>query len=198
MILQQDKYLSFEDLAAEKIEGIDYQIIAVDRSSPVLIMAPHGGMIEPCTSEIAISIAGSKLSLYRFEGIRRCVPHRELHITSTRFNEPIACALVEGAMTVVAVHGRMDNGDGQTVWVGGLDNRRRDRIADALVHVGFAAEIRQKGQRLAGVAKENICNRGLSKAGTQIEIPQSLRDQLGKDPQRREAFAAAVCKGIAQ
>jgi phage replication-related protein YjqB (UPF0714/DUF867 family) len=53
----------------------------------VAIIAPHGGKIEPGTSEIAAAIAGDDYSLYRFQGLRDR-PREELHITSAKFDEP--------------------------------------------------------------------------------------------------------------
>jgi phage replication-related protein YjqB (UPF0714/DUF867 family) len=35
------------------------------------ILAPHGGGIEPGTSELAEAVAGEGLSFYAFEGLKR-------------------------------------------------------------------------------------------------------------------------------
>jgi phage replication-related protein YjqB (UPF0714/DUF867 family) len=55
----------------------------------VAVIAPHGGGIEPGTSELATAIAGDDFSLYLFEGLKSA-GNGELHITSTNFDEPIS------------------------------------------------------------------------------------------------------------
>ena len=185
-----DRYLSFADLAAHEREGVDYRIRAIDRDAPVAVVAPHGGEIEPGTSEIAAAIAGDDLSLYCFEGLKLGRPHGDLHITSPRFDEPRCLALVASCERVVGVHGRRDRDDLQSVWMGGADVDRRDRIAVALDKAGFIAIT--DGHALTGDQPTNICNRGRSGAGVQLEIPAALRDELRQDIQRLQAFADAV------
>ncbi|EHS52160.1 protein of unknown function DUF867, partial [Rhizobium sp. PDO1-076] len=80
-------YPSFSELSAREIENVDYQISVVNRDSMVAVIAPHGGHIEPGTSELAQAIAGEDLSMYIFSGLRPGRHHRELHITSTNFDE---------------------------------------------------------------------------------------------------------------
>ncbi len=192
----KDWYESFEALSASELEGVDFRIRVIVRPSPVAIVAPHGGHIEPHTSEIAAAIAGEDFSIYLFEGLRPGRHHRELHITSERFDEPQALALVEACETALGVHGRADVGDGDTVWVGGLDFARRDRIVAALIEAGFAAVARQPGQSLAGAARNNICNRCKTRKGVQLEIPRALRDRLGGDADLMTTFAGAVAQAI--
>jgi len=116
-----DKYATFADLAAHERAGVDYRVAALARGARALIAAPHGGSIEPGTSEIAIAIAGTNLSLYLFEGLqgRR---QGELHITSSRFDEPNFRDLAATADVVVAIHGRRDRLDPETVWAGALED----------------------------------------------------------------------------
>ena len=66
-----NRYSSYAELARHEVQGRDYRI-RVDRRahSPVLIVAPHGGMIEVGTSEIADSVAGADYSLFSFEGLK--------------------------------------------------------------------------------------------------------------------------------
>jgi phage replication-related protein YjqB (UPF0714/DUF867 family) len=52
-------YKSFGELSYNESEGQDYVIRTCLRNSPVLVMAPHGGKIEPGTAEIAEAIAGN-------------------------------------------------------------------------------------------------------------------------------------------
>jgi phage replication-related protein YjqB (UPF0714/DUF867 family) len=186
-----DKYLNFAELAAGEVAGIDYQIRVENRGAPVAIIAPHGGRIEPGTLEIAATIAGDTQSFYAFEALRAAGKRGSLHITSARFDEPLALALVSEAQTVVAIHGRSDDGDPLTVGVGGLDSALRDKIAAALTTAGFAAAVVAQGN-LAGRDPANICNRGVTGAGVQLELPRALRSQLTTDLARLRVFRDAV------
>ena len=47
-----DTYASFSQLSARKREGHDYLITISRRDSPIAVIAPHGGGIEPGISEI--------------------------------------------------------------------------------------------------------------------------------------------------
>lgn len=57
MTRKPDRYNSFSALREHEIEGFGYRIHLEDRSSHVAVIAPHGGFIEPATSEIALAIA---------------------------------------------------------------------------------------------------------------------------------------------
>ena len=100
-----DQYANFTALAAKETLGTDYQIFLTDRGTPAVVIAPHGGCIEPGTSEIAKAIAGDDLSVYIFEGLGNR-PHGDLHIASHRFDEPNGLELVIAAQTAIAIHGR--------------------------------------------------------------------------------------------
>jgi phage replication-related protein YjqB (UPF0714/DUF867 family) len=185
-----DKYARFADLAAGEMAEVDYRICLIDRASPIAIIAPHGGEIEPGTSQISASIAADKFSLYCFEGHASGRPHRDLHITSAKFDEPQGRRMAEASEIVVGVHGRKDRDDKQTVWIGGRDETLRDAIGEALERAGFKAKT--TGHSLPGAEPANICNCGRRKAGAQLEIPRRLRDKLVADAPLRQVFGAAV------
>jgi len=181
-----DLYDSYADLAAGEAEGVHYRIRVIDRASPIAIVAPHGGRIEAGTSQTAALIAADVFSLYCFEGL---VSGRRLHITSARFDEPRALALVESADIAIGVHGRADRGDHRTIWLGGLHESLRDAIGAALERVGFKTST---NHHMQGKAPGNICNRGRLRAGVQLELPMSLRNAFLNDPLARQAFGSAV------
>ncbi|HEX8046800.1 poly-gamma-glutamate hydrolase family protein [Rhizobium sp.] len=189
---QPDKYSSFSKLREQEVEGVDYRIRIEERSSPVVVIAPHGGFIEPTTSEIALEVASGAFSAYCFEGLRVDRLHHELHITSDRFDEPKAGSLIATSSIVVAIHGRTDRDDPDTSWVGGLDVALRDLIVQTLGEGGFRAVARVKGEALAGTAAGNICNRGKRNAGVQLEIPRAVRDDLAADREQLKRYAASV------
>ncbi len=181
-----DQYVSYAELALYETEGVHYQIRMIERASPIVIVAPHGGRIEAGTSQTAALIAGDDFSLYCFEGI---APGRRLHITSARFDEPRGVALVEASDIAIAIHGRADRGDHRTVWMGGLHHALRDSIGAALERSGFKTSL---DHHMQGKAPNNICNRGRMRAGVQIELPMSLRNSIYSDAAARQAFASAV------
>lgn len=187
-----DQYDSFAALAARETEGQHYRIRVMARPSPIAIMAPHGGYIEPGTSEAAAAIARESFSFYCFESLTLRAKGDGLHITSTRFDEPQALQLVAASEIVIGVHGRKNGLDGASIWVGGLHEPLRDAICAALLDSGFRAKPVGDGHPLAGRHPDNICNRGRRGAGVQLEIPRALRISFSQEDAIRDAFAAAV------
>jgi phage replication-related protein YjqB (UPF0714/DUF867 family) len=90
----EDKYKSFAGLKAVERAGVDYCRIILPQNSEIAVIAPHGGGIEPGTSEIAKAIAGDKFSLYCFEGLKTEGNYRDLHITGTNFDDPDCVQLI--------------------------------------------------------------------------------------------------------
>ena len=190
-----DLYGNYAELRASEREGIDYRIVFLDRHSPVTVIAPHGGLIEPPTSRLAVAIAADEYNAYRFEGLRAGREHHELHITSLSFDEPIGCGLIAKSDIVIALHGRRDRKEPKSVWIGGLDGELRDEIALNLERAGFQAAT--TGHEFPALDLANICNRGRRKKGVQLEIPRSLRDMLSRDTEIFGRFTNAMRAGIA-
>jgi phage replication-related protein YjqB (UPF0714/DUF867 family) len=189
-----DQYRNFAELHAAERELIDYRIVTIDRGSPVTIIAPHGGRIEPPTSRIATLLAAEAFNLYCFEGLRKDLDHHELHITSHNFDEPQGCKLVGASDVVVAFHGQQDRDRPNCVDIGGLDRVLRDRMAYELERDGF--EARTEGHLFPATGAENICNRGRRGRGVQLELPRSLRDLLRTNPDIMAGFVEALRRAI--
>jgi phage replication-related protein YjqB (UPF0714/DUF867 family) len=189
-----DRYRSFAELQVAERELVDYRIVAVDRGSPVTIIAPHGGRIEPPTSRIATLLAAEVFNLYCFEGLRADLEHHELHITSHNFDEPHCCKLVGASDIVVALHGQQNRDRPNCVDIGGLDRVLRDRIAHELARDGF--EARTDGHLFPATGAENICNRGRRGQGVQLELPRSLRDLLRTNKDAMAGFVEAMRRAI--
>lgn len=187
-----DRYASFYDLARTEVLDEDYAIESSDRQSEVIIVAPHGGWIEPGTTEITKAIADGDLSYYAFVGLKPGRRHEDLHVSSERFNEPTALALIAKTQTVVGIHGMQNNAVGEDVWVGGRDVELSRDIVEALGASGFAATLRRPGQSLAGQAATNVCNRGKRRVGVQLEISRRLRDRLAAEPDLLLSFVRAI------
>jgi len=184
-----DKYLNYEQLSSEMVEGSDYNIRPIDRNSWITIVAPHGGKIEPGTSELAEAIAGSSLNFYAFEGCRKS-NNRDLHITSHKFDEPLGLKIVSSSDTALGIHGRRDGDDPSTVYLGGLDTHLIKRLEAELNKIGIRT--RTMGHPFPAKNKCNICNRGRTGRGAQLEIPKSKRDGLRDCSSKFEDFVEAV------
>jgi len=185
-------YRSFDELKSQETEGQDYQVRAQRRNGRVLIMAPHGGKIEPMTSEIAEAIAKDDHSFYSFEGLK-AEGNSTLHIESHLFDEPRALQAIEKADIVLTVHGQLDHKE-EFIMVGGLNVDLRSEIRRQLEGAGFRTRAPTEG--LQGIDPENICNRGRWNGGVQLEISRKVRDSLRTAPDRLQGFADAVRKAI--
>ena len=165
-------FRSFADLARAQVRGRDYEISIRRRAaSRVAVIAPHGGEIENGTSEIAAAIAADKHNLYLFDGIRASRNYFSLHLTSHLFDEPECLGLIAACTTVIAIHGC--GGAEPRVLLGGRDTALRDSLANALAAVRIRAET--IGHRFPATQSSNICNRGASGQGVQIELTDPLR-----------------------
>ncbi|ABI57137.1 poly-gamma-glutamate hydrolase family protein [Alkalilimnicola ehrlichii MLHE-1] len=170
-----DRYSNFKALKAEQTEGRDFRVqVAVRDEAAVAVIAPHGGAIEPGTSELAFAIAGEQFSFAIFEGTK-VAKNRDLHITSTNFDEPRCVEVVARSRTAVAIHG--ENSPGETVFAGGADALLRSQISEALAEAGFTVR-KHENPNLQGTSRANICNRGTSGAGVQLELSRGLRSTL--------------------
>jgi phage replication-related protein YjqB (UPF0714/DUF867 family) len=185
-------YRSFDELRDHETEGKDYQVRYQRRDERVLIMAPHGGKIEPMTSEIAEAIAKDDYSFYSFEGLK-ADGNSVLHIESHLFDEPRALKAVEKADVVVTVHGQLNHKE-EFIMVGGLHVDLRSEIRRELEAAGF--QTRPPTEGLQGIDPDNICNRGRWKGGVQLEVSRKVRDSLRMAPERLQGFADVVRKAI--
>jgi phage replication-related protein YjqB (UPF0714/DUF867 family) len=184
-------YMSFKELVHREVEDQDYRIRIELRDPRVLIMAPHGGKIEPTTAEIAAAIAEDDYSFYCFEGLK--TDSRPLHIESHLFDEPRALQVVRKADVVITIHGQIDQKE-EFVMVGGLNDSLRSEITRELEGAGF--QTRVPTERLMGTDSQNICNRGKLRRGVQLEVSRKVRDLLRTDENELQKFASVIRKAI--
>jgi phage replication-related protein YjqB (UPF0714/DUF867 family) len=163
----------YHELAQRYLEGIDYAVHVMPRDrSGVVVIAPHGGRIEGRTSDIARLIAGDEHGLYLFEGLRMTGDNFDcLHLASHWFDEPRALDLVSSCDTVIAVHGYA--APGPDVLLGGLNERLKEMVAQALAGIGISCLT--DGHGFPGKHPRNICNRGRSGKGLQLELSERVR-----------------------
>lgn len=182
----------FKRVSEKYIEGRDYRIRKASRTSCVLVIAPHGGKIEPGTSEIAEAIAGRDYSLYCFEGLKSRA-NNQLHIKSHRFDERSALQAVSKSEVIIAIHGQVNRKNG-FIMIGGLNSDLRLLIKETLEARGF--EVRPTTKGTEGCHIDNICNRGRLGAGVQLEISRILRDLLVSDSNQLHLFASSIRKAM--
>lgn len=171
-----DKYPDFETLSQHEISGVDYRILVRRATTGFAIVAIHGGGIESGTSELADAVAGSEFSFYAFEGLKRS-GNADLHITSTRMNEPMCLGLLGVTAKVVTIHGESTDVDGEGIFLGGLDDDTGDRFREALEANGFCVD-RHPDPALQGREPNNVCNRGTSGRGVQLELSRAVRKEM--------------------
>jgi phage replication-related protein YjqB (UPF0714/DUF867 family) len=174
------KYRSFEELAANETDGVDYRIRERYGLSGIAVIAIHGGGIEPGTTEIAEAVAGERHAFYTFSGLKPS-GNACLHITSRHFNEPRGLRLVQHARTVVSIHGCGDTEP--VVLLGGRFVRLGQRIKKSLEDAGFSV---RRSVRFPGLSPHNICNRCRLRMGVQLEISAGLRSRMFENLSRAQ------------
>jgi phage replication-related protein YjqB (UPF0714/DUF867 family) len=185
--MANDRYSSFVQLQDHETLDEDYTLSLRDAGSRVTIIAPHGGKIEPRTSDLARRIAGENYNFFCFEGIKE-KDNARLHITSHRFDEPGALKLVSKSELVVAVHAC--TGTAGLVHIGGLNKKLGRMIARALQDRDIG--VSNDHPRFQGSNPANICNRGATGIGVQLEVTRDLRDDLNKVKVIARAVRAAL------
>ncbi len=194
-----EKYSNFEELKKKEKEGQDYQIQYRQGRTGIAVIAPHGGGIEPGTSEIADRVAGEDHAFYSFEGWKR-QGNFHLHITSRNFDEPVGIRVATQAKRIVTIHGCI--AEEKVVYIGGKDASLKDRIRKALEEADFPVK---ENPRFMGTNPLNICNRGRFGMGVQLEISAPLRCSMFRDltrPERKIStkhfshFVGALRKGL--
>jgi len=197
-----DRYASISDLTKRHAPERDFRVRVRVCPGTTAIVAPHGGGIEPGTSEVAEAVAGDDFSFYAFEGMMRR-GNRVLHIASTRFDEPQCVRLVEASPRAISIHGERSRR--RVVFFGGLDKVTVARLRRSLADCCFRVEEPQS-TGLQGLCGANICNRCQGGVGVQLELSLGLRQSFFRSlssrdgrrirTERFERFVAAVRHAI--
>jgi phage replication-related protein YjqB (UPF0714/DUF867 family) len=203
-------------------ERFDDSLTRTGDVAQTTVIAPHGGGIEPGTSELCLAVAGYHPAMlpetppagvtydyWMFEGLRR-ERNDELHVTSTGCDDEIALSLCGGALRALSLHGfELQPGQDHEVLVGGgADETVREALREALCDAGFTAILPGAGDgELDGNKRCNIVNRTRLGAGVQLELSLPLRRSMfGEFTRARrkhttnEAFWAfvAVCRDLVE
>ncbi|MFG2039449.1 poly-gamma-glutamate hydrolase family protein [Dactylosporangium sp. NPDC048998] len=204
-----DTYASNTALYADPTlaEGVDYarryrRHEAIDDSDAAsypfpdtVVLALHGGGIEPGASELCVAVAGyhpatgsaqpaggPTYDYWMFEGIRAS-NNGPLHVTATHCDDPVAVALAAGARRAVSLHGCTPAQAGLTdstaaVMVGGLHTTLKNRMLTNLATAGIQAYDAASVPALGGDDPANIVNRTLTGSGVQLELTTPLRTAM--------------------
>lgn len=175
--------------------GRDFRIEFGDsKVEQCLLVAPHGGGIEPGTSEILRAVANlGGWAWYEFAGFLRQGNKQALHITSTEFDEPTLLRLLPQTAFVVAFHGASHAAE-PVVLVGGRWKLGRQTLIESINsatqdHALRALDADENGapEHLRGLDPLNLTNRGRLGEGIQIEFSRGARDLLFPPNCSREA-----------
>ena len=126
-----DRYQNFNELSQNENAFVVEQNLILN--STWLIAAPHGGNIESGTTEIALAISHAcSSSYYSFIG-KKEPDGGDLHLTSHRFDEPIALQLAASHPRLLCVHGILaKNGEGAWIIPGGAYRQAQELLKQNL------------------------------------------------------------------
>jgi phage replication-related protein YjqB (UPF0714/DUF867 family) len=161
------------------------------------VIAPHGGGIEPGTSELCLAVAGYHpaalpqvppagvtYDYWMFEGLRR-QGNALLHVVSTGCDDDVAVSLCAGSLHALALHGFKPEppgfpADARVVLVGGGNRTLRGYLLDGFEDAELELEAIDAGQHgeLDGDSECNIVNRTLLGMGGQLELSTPLRQAM--------------------
>jgi phage replication-related protein YjqB (UPF0714/DUF867 family) len=201
-------------------ERFDDTLARTDDVPTTTILAPHGGGIEPGTSELCLAVAGYHpanlprippagvtYDYWMFEGVRE-LRNAALHVRSTGCDDGVAVSLCAGSLNALALHGFRPqppdfSEDDQVLLVGGGNTVLRGYLLEGLRDAAFDARDAGQHGELDGDAKCNIVNRTLLGMGAQLELSTPLRDAMFTEhsrPRRKHTTTelfwtfAAVCR----
>lgn len=189
------EYPSMTALRAVEQAGVAYDLTWTITSSPLIVVAPHGGAIELRTSETANAIAGADHTQCQFKGkLPAGQNFPRLHVTSERWDTRECLILIGQRTHALSIHGTAK--PDAVVYVGGRDTATGATLAAALRAKGFAV-VQPAPADIAGTSPENFVNKDADGAGVQLELTSDLRLELfptrdGPPSARGTEFVQAV------
>jgi phage replication-related protein YjqB (UPF0714/DUF867 family) len=201
-------------------ERFDDSLARTAEVAKTTILAPHGGGIEPGTSELCLAVAGYHpaslpqtppagvtYDYWMFEGVR-ADDNAQLHVPSIGCDDGVAESLCAGSRNALALHGFRPKppdlpADARVVLVGGRNATLRRYLLDGFANAGLEAIDAGPFGELDGDDERNIVNRTLEGMGAQLELSEPLRDTMfgtNTRPRRRHTATevfwtfVAVCR----
>ena len=182
-------------------ERFDDTLTRTDDMPKTTILAPHGGGIEPGTSELCLAVAGYHpanlpqvppagvtYDYWMFEGVRE-LGNAALHVRSTGCDDGVAVSLCAGSLNALSLHG-FDPApefpeDEQIVLVGGGNVALKELLLAGLRDANIKRLAAGAGGELDGDDPCNIVNRTLPVGdpprplgGAQLELSTPLREAM--------------------
>jgi phage replication-related protein YjqB (UPF0714/DUF867 family) len=121
-------------------------------------------------------LAGAEFDSYVFRGLMKRECYKNLHVTSTHYDEPLCAAMVRRAILAVAFHGC--DARESVIEVGGGNRALAGDLRDFLRRSGFPAVDAPGGR--SGTAVENFIN-AATRQGIQLELSAGFRKTLFPD-----------------
>lgn len=184
-----DVYPSYTEMAKHEREGTDFHVDTRNRRAEPLVLAIHGGFIEPGSDTVAEAIAGPDWSFYLFRATKN-EGYADLHVTSSHFNDPRALHLAQFSPICISVHGYKDRVK-EGVCLGGGNAGVRARVEAQLKNALPSVELSENCSALEGVDGNNIVNLCRNQ-GVQLELSWKLRARLTSDAGAMNRFVRAV------
>ena len=141
------------------------------------------------TSEIALAVTGYHPAtfsqatdcqglhdLWIFEGLLSR-GNSELHVTSIKYNDPIALKLVQISRRCLSLHGLSDAPGRANIQIGGADTELSSFVLEELTAAGISAAL-SGDENTNGSDPSNICNKTTISAGVQLEMVATYRESL--------------------
>lgn len=184
-----------EILKSGYVNGRDFRVAFGDSKIELcLLIAPHGGGIEPGSSEIMRTVAEvGGWAWYEFAGFLRKGNKDALHISSTNFDEPTLKSMLPQAGFVIAFHGASES-RAPVVYVGGKWKLGRSTVIESIngtfrKHGIQAVDAIDNAvaEHLRGSDASNITNLGKRAEGIQLEFSRGARNLLFPPDSSREA-----------
>jgi phage replication-related protein YjqB (UPF0714/DUF867 family) len=158
------------------------------------VVAPHGGGIEPGTSELCLAVAGYHpaalpqtppagvtYDYWMFEGVREG-DNAPLHVPSIGCDDAMARSLCGGALNALALHGFRPEPElpagTRVILVGGRNRTLREQLLAGFEATDLEAVDAAQHGELDGDDERNIVNRTLLGMGAQLEISTPLREAM--------------------
>ena len=176
------------------VSGRDFRVAFGDSKVELcLLIAPHGGGIEPGTSDILRAVVETGgWAWYEFAGFLRQGNKDALHISSTEFDEPTLMAMLPQTAFVVAFHGASEAAE-PLVYIGGKWNLGRQAMIGSINNASSEHGLRAvdavetAAAHLRGLDPSNLTNRGKRGEGVHLEFSRGARNLLFPPDASREA-----------
>ena len=179
----EDKYSSFQKL--NKDAPYSFKIKSNFKDGSFLIFTPHGGGIEPGTTELCKWFNDNSFSYYTFSGIRK-TKCKELHITSHHFDEPRLFKMLNQHQCAISFHGMSNSMKQQhnnaDIVLGGLNDVLLNELYTNLKKGSYTVVAARDfpESNLRAHQPNNVTNRCISNKGVQIELSEDLRKKFFK------------------